>query len=348
MAEMDTLLAYLAPKHARSVEDVATDALAYILNKSEDALESFNGLVAKTAGVTVEDCVRFETQVVAPDQSRPDFVGYDGNGEKRIIGESKFWAGLGEGQGKAYVEQLSSSGPAVLLFVVPDTKIDTLWDDVNRDVGREAQPHDKIADENLRMGVIPDNELSRIMMVGWVNLLDRLRQATTGNPDVASDIRQLQGLAEQQDREAFLPLKREELAPEFPRRLRSLVDLIDEVIYEYGAKEGWLDTRNLQARSQYYGYGRYFRVSGVEGSLWFGLNHDLWATREKSPFWLWFSASVLDKRRARLQVELCDEWDGTWTPIYLKTDADRDVVLKNVVSQLKAIAGAVKGTSQGS
>ena len=39
-----------------------------------------------------------ETQVSAPFGSIPDFVGFDDNGDKRVVGESKFWAGLGEGQ----------------------------------------------------------------------------------------------------------------------------------------------------------------------------------------------------------------------------------------------------------
>ena len=345
MTQGNTLLAYIVPRYASGrVEDAATDALAYILNKSERARSAFNYLVANTADVSIEDCVRFATQVVAPDNSRPDFVGYDRNGEKRVIGESKFWASLGEGQANAYLEQLSSLGPAVLLFVVPDSRIDSLWDDVNSDVGREQNPGDRVDDSGRRMGTMPDCEMSRIIMVGWVDLLASLGQATSDDPDVASDIRQLQGLAEQQDGEAFLPLKREELAPEFPRRLRRIVDLIDVAIYQYGVKEDWLSVRNLRAQPQYYGYGRYFGIVGIEGSLWLGLNYELWAETEKSPLWLWFSSNVLDKRRARLEVEFHDRWDGTWTPIYLKTDADRYVVLEDIARQLKAMADTFKAS----
>lgn len=242
---------------------------------------------------------------------------------------------------------MSSSGPAVLLFVVPDTRIATLWADVNNDVGREQKPGDKIECEQRRTAVTPGNELCRIMMVGWVDLLDSLEQAATSDSDVTSDIRQLKGLAMQQDREAFSPLRMEDLASEFPRRLRNIVDLIDVAIYEYGVEEGWVSSEGLRAQPQYYGYGRYFRVSGVEGSLWFGLNYDLWATNGKSPLWLWLSPDVLNKRRGQLKIELFDEWDGTWTPIYLKTDADRYAVLEDMARQLKAIADAVKGIGQG-
>ena len=42
MADNDTLLAYLVPKVTSRVEDAATDALAFILNKSEACQKAFN------------------------------------------------------------------------------------------------------------------------------------------------------------------------------------------------------------------------------------------------------------------------------------------------------------------
>lgn len=317
MTQGDTLLAYLLPMYTNRIEDAATYALVYILNKSKDARTAFTDSVSKTAGVSIEPCDRFNTQVTAPDNSRrPDFVGLDVNCEKRVIGESKFWARLGEGQAKAYLEQLPSSGPAVLLFVVPDTRIDSLWSDVNQDVGRDPQPDDKVG--NRRMGVIPGSDSRRIVMVSWVDLLENLWQATTDDPDVESDIKQLQGLAQQQEGSVtFVPLKKEDIGPEFPRRMRGLVDLAYDAISR-GQDEGWLVAS--PGRPWNYGYGRWFNIPSVEGRLWFGLDY----TSEESILLLYNENSV------------------EFTSIYLKPDADWETVMDHVVSQLKGNCDKLK------
>ena len=45
MTDDDTLLAYLVPKLNRQVENAATDALGYILNKSTRCMEAMNNLL---------------------------------------------------------------------------------------------------------------------------------------------------------------------------------------------------------------------------------------------------------------------------------------------------------------
>ncbi len=320
MTEGDSLLAHLLPRYTNRIEDAATDALVYILNKSECARAALNVLVAKTTGASVEHCISFATQVVvSDDRARPDFVGYDGNGEKRVIGESKFWADLGDGQARAYLEQLPSSGPAVLLFVVPDTRIDSLWTDVNRDVGRKPKPSDRVNEGRRRIGLISSSRRRRMIMVGWVDLLANLSQVTTDDPHITSDINQLQGLIRQQEgRVTFVPLKMEDLSPEFPRRMRGLVDLVYEAISR-GQNAGWL-TVNRGGTPWTYGYGRYFNIPGLEDSLWFGLDY----TWEQS------------------LLVLYDQNSGEFTPIHLLTDTDREIVLNNVVSQLKDICDVLK------
>ena len=83
------------------------------------------------------------------------------------------------------------------------------------------------------------------MLTSWAELLDRMdSQASTAREShTECDIRQLRGLAEQMDEEAFLPLRPEELSPEFPRRLTNLRKLVDDVIKclkerEFGISRG--------------------------------------------------------------------------------------------------------------
>ena len=346
MADSYTLLGYLAPRIAGGTENAAVEALGYILNRSPASMKALNDLVQTVTDDLMEPITRVETQVVAADRSRPDFVGFDKNGAKRVIGEAKFWAGLGEGQACVYLDQLAEDGPAVLLFVVPDVRIDTLWvavkDDIKRDAGKELGPDRH--DGRRRMAVVVDTN-KHLMMVSWLDLLDSMSKSDAVAPEVQDDIRQLQGLARREDVEAFMPLRQEELGPVFARRMRGLNQLIDDVVGARGVKEGWLDVKGLQATSQRYGYGRYFQFSVVEGALWFGVNHDLWATGEDTPLWLWFGSSILEKWRARLQLRLYDEWDGAWSPIHLKTGVEYREVLDDVVSQLKAIASRIKAAT---
>ena len=75
---------------------------------------------------------RVETQVTYEDGSCPDMVGYDRNGAKRLLVESKFWATLLRGQASGYFQLLNDEGPGVLLFIAPNIRIDTLWAEIRK------------------------------------------------------------------------------------------------------------------------------------------------------------------------------------------------------------------------
>lgn len=126
MAEEPTLLAHLAPRLTSQVEDAATDALAFILNNSEACRAVLDDLL-RDGGFEPEPIERVETQVTYEDGSRPDMVGYDGTGGKRLLVESKFWASLLQGQASGYFGQWEEDGPGVLLFIAPNSRIETLW-----------------------------------------------------------------------------------------------------------------------------------------------------------------------------------------------------------------------------
>ena len=93
MAQEPTLLAHLVPRLTSQVEDAATDALAFILNKSEACRVALDRFIWD-GDRGPEPITRVETQVTYEDGSRPDMVGYDQSGSKRLLVESKFWATL--------------------------------------------------------------------------------------------------------------------------------------------------------------------------------------------------------------------------------------------------------------
>ena len=103
MAEVTTLLAHLVPKLTSRVEDAATDALAFILNSSAGCRGALDCLL-QDGDFNPQPIDRVETQVTYQDGSRPDMVGYDRSGAKRVArggkipgqppgesGQSLFW-----------------------------------------------------------------------------------------------------------------------------------------------------------------------------------------------------------------------------------------------------------------
>ena len=234
MADNDTLLGYLVPRYASVTENAATDALAYIMNRSAACMGTLNALVQTVGGEHTKPVIRVETQVSAPHGSIPDFVGFDGNGSMRVVGESKFWADLGEGQAGVYLKLLPDTGPAVLLFVVPAVRIDRLWAAVKADAEGHGwqvanEPiHDVGTDRTTRRSAdalghanFPGGE-RRLMMVSWDDVLTRMRNSAVGEPRTVADIDQLLGLTRREDAEAFLPLRLEELGHSFPAPLARL------------------------------------------------------------------------------------------------------------------------------
>ena len=69
MADYSSLMAHLVPRLTSQVENAATDALAYILNRSEGAIQALNDLL-REGGFDIEPIVRVETQVSYPDGSQ--------------------------------------------------------------------------------------------------------------------------------------------------------------------------------------------------------------------------------------------------------------------------------------
>ncbi len=361
MPEEFTLLAHLVPRLTNRVEDSATDALAFILNKSPACRDAL-GLVLREGeeSYKLDALASFDTQVTYKDGSRPDSVGYDQEGGKRLLIESKFWATLLEGQASGYFDQLEDAGPAVLLFIAPTTRLEILWGEIRRQM--ESGPDSvklEVAETSSQIHrarvVGSDYQDKRLMLVSWSLILDRLAAAVPSDSIVAADIQQLRGLAQREDDEAFQPISVAEFGISLPRRIQWLNRLIDDVIDSRGCQEGWMSVRNLRATPQRDGYGRYFRFvtdqgSDIPGHLFLCVDYRLWATSGDTPVWLKIHGDVpispahIQGKLPSLVVLEGRSWPG-WPyelPIYLTPGVEYGRVLDNVVRQIKAIwAGVV-------
>ena len=337
MADNDTLLAYLVPKLTYGVEDAATEALAYILRKSAASRNSLADLV----GIDAADIARVETQVTAEDGSIPDMVCFDRANEKRIIVESKFWAGLMDNQPNAYLKQLPESGRSALLFIAPDVRINTLWVAINDMVSSGGIPLESVSASD-RMPVARVSGTERyLMLASWINILNRM-MAVAENPETTAEIVQLRGLAQRQDEDAFLPLHSEELGPASARRVKGFARLVDDAVLARGVPEGWMNTSGLGSSSLGYGYGRYFKFSDMEQESRFGLDHELWAGGD-TPLWFVHRGHI-DFNLTEVVAQTKFRVDGgrVLVPIYLKTGVEYDEVLDDVVRQLREIGEAVR------
>ena len=270
----------------------------------------------------------------------------DANGTERVLIEAKFWAALTDNQPVSYLDRLSGSVPSVLMFVVPLQRMETLWPEVcrlSREAGYRVSPDSETGD--LRSAVVNESG-PRLMLTSWAALLNAMSAQSSGDPGVLSDIQQLRGLTEQMDSEAFLPLRSEEFAPWFARRMRQLPGLIDDAT-DRARELGWVSTERLARTPLTSGYGRYIQLAGVYARFDINFNH--WAERGDTPLWLWlYNVNDLDEEAIgdrlatyaleKTGAELSDDWV---LPIILPTGEEYEAVLRAVVDTLVAVGGAI-------
>lgn len=337
-----TLLAKLAPLFGAQTENLAVEALGHILSGPEAARHVLATMV-RTGGADVGQIARVATQAVGDEGERPDLVGFDVDGTERLLIEAKFWAGLTGKQPVGYLDRLRKaceSGPSVLLFVAPEARLESLWSELRRLI--EASECGLRFDESQRQGAIRSADVGAdrwLMLVSWKDLLGRM-EAQAGDAHTERDIRQLRGLADQQDDEAFLPLRREEFGPEFPRRLRNLRRLVNDAT-DRAREQGILSIEGLKVTPWADGFGRYVRIA--DQTPWFGINDGLWATTRPTPLWLCFLSGAPEPLKSGDDPQV---FYGRDVPIYLPVGKEYEAVLDKVVKQLGEIAGRIRPSSE--
>lgn len=340
----ETLLAHLAGKLSSHHEDIAVEALGYIL-RSKPAVGVLEA-VLRDGDADVGRIASFRTQV-SDGPTRPDLVGYGGDGECVLI-EAKFWAGLTDKQPVAYLRRLPPGG--ALLFVAPELRIKTLWSAVLQESKGEVEGPDGHRSNGVQSITIAGEK--RLMLISWTRLLDRLEGA--GDAQLRIEVQQLRGLADRVDMSEFLPLRAEEFAPEIPLRLASLRRLVDDATNR-AVDQGYADISGLRVTPMIHGYGRYLSLRG--GGAWFGIASDLWArgSYPDTPLWLRFwkwggnsheaqwpsTLTALGHLMRKDQPSAFEHDGGIIVPIDLPTGVEYREVLDAVVCRLREIADRI-------
>ena len=352
MAEDKTLLAHLAPMLGSSIENIAVEALGHILSTSKAALGAIEDLL-KAGGAGVGAIRGVQTQD-SDERGRPDLSGCDDNGEDRVLIEAKFWAGLTERQPVDYLNRLPTDKPSALLFVAPRARFESLWAELQRRVTDKAGldlESDKSM-EHLRSAVVSGER--RLMLTSWKALLESMafKAGISGDSRAEIDIRQLLGLAQREDKEAFLPLRSEELGPEFPRRVLGYRRLVGDVATRV-SQEDWANKIGSRPSSGETYYGWNLLIAGA--GAWFGFSFGNWARHRDTPLWLNFYTWRNDRPRVKLaEVRrrlapllqeippgIIDTGRRLLVPIGLPEGVEYETVLDTVVERLESIAGLI-------
>lgn len=352
-AKDDTLLTHLAWKLSSRHEDIAVEALGFIL-RSASARRVLVEL-ARDGGADPGEIVSVRTQVGGLDQTRPDLVGNDEQGNESLIIEAKFWAGLTSNQPNAYLERLPEH--KVLLFVAPTSRLETLWNELCRLAGVDKQQNSYVTSEFKSTRT--NKEISgdkHLMLISWTSLLDRLERSS--DSDMLNEIWQLAGFVRSIDESGFPPLSTEDLAPKIPRRLRGFRQLVDDAT-DRAVNKGCVDIKGLKIQPQYRGYGRYIRVKGA--GAWFGIDSNRWAkgSYPDTPIWLQFTQWVgdtsipLDQTRNVLKPltqsdppEGYDDGDEIVVPFSLPVGVEYESVLESVVCKIQQVATMIQAANE--
>ncbi len=340
MPESDTLLAYLVSSFPGNTENIATEALRHIFDNSDASVEALNDVVQ--SGVRgAEPITRVESQVIGPDGTIPDLVGFDESRKERMLMEVKFWAQLTSNQPKGYIERLPDGGPAVLIFLAPEERIQSLWPQLQNRVMEAFGGLTEINSER-KCARVGDTQ-KYLMVVGWGSLLDSMatRSRDSDESGVETEIRQLRSLARYADAGAMKPIKKgEEFGADSERQQRTYKRLIDAGT-ERGITQRWASRKGLRATPRSYGYGRYIKLGG--GIVWFGVNINRFEETGDTPLWVdtrsLLEGSTLKRVRHKLGMP-----DLLWAPVDLKRDAEYPEMLDGVVNSLKRISDAIYET----
>ncbi|MEN6622336.1 MAG: hypothetical protein ABFD50_12380 [Smithella sp.] len=341
----ETLFGHLVTRFSNSPENMATESLVFIFRHSKVAQSSFCKYLS-TLTTALPEKILFETQNHSDeDSSIPDLVGKDSSGQAVVFGEAKFWAGLTDNQPVTYLQRLKNKQGGILFFLSPARRFNTLWPELVRRCNN-AGLTTEIQEENSGSTVATVDRNQYMVLLSWSAALDTIRQSmeVENERDMLGNLNQLQGLCDQMDTDAFLPVQSEELTSTVPTRLLQYCDIVDEVIAGLASRH-IISLERLRATPVREGYKRYFYFKKWGCS--FEFNALWWKKHRATPLWLGISSkeytydSLAKQKLVSVEMEvptrLFTEGNTLYVPIYVDTGVERNDVIRNVTDQVKAI-----------
>lgn len=280
---MKSLFGHIVLNNTSQAENLATEALNYILSNSNFACDGFYKFLG-TIDPRFTDDLYFKTQDYGEDNAIPDLVCVDSDNDPICLIESKFWAGLTDNQPVTYIKRLKPNKTSVLLFLVPSKRLESIWNEISdRCKDAEINLYSEKRENYLICANLNDNNY--LAAIDWNSLLTLIETEldTAGDYQIKSDLLQLKGLCSQMDGESFLPIDSVEISPMIARRNMQFYDIVNEVV-SIGHSKGNYSKDGLTSGSGIYYYTNYFQID----EFFYGLRFDneSWCKRFNTPIWL--------------------------------------------------------------
>ena len=305
---------------SRQNENVATDALAYILGYSKVARDALLDFLRRVVDLPE---LHFRTQQ-AKENARPDMCGYH-NDELRLVMENKFWANLTERQPGDYLRCLTGGRqPTILLFVAPEDRIDTLWRELTGRLSRDGIAWDeKTGGTDIPYWAMTTNGPA-IAIISWKKLLSHLERVAQDEPRTQSDLAQLRALCQAADTD--VPISSADVTDQrTPALLLQLASVVQLAVKKAIARKKGLFKGKLKPQSNWERIGQYVFLGNEHGvGVWIGIHFGLWRAYGESPLWAVFSTTEFG--RAGEVQPLLNAW-GKERNVRVETRDDGQVVV---------------------
>lgn len=338
------LFHYIARRYTSHLEDAATDALYFILSRSETALATLADFLGD--GQAPLPIAGVRSQRVLELGAMPDLTCIDAGGNVVALIESKFWAPLTKNQPVAYWKALPADQPSALLFLTPDDRInqdspDSLWNELRRRLGRAG--HELGASQvehNLRTATGKDGQ-RRLVLASWSLLLSCVAEqlSAAGEQEALFEIDELKGLAATA------------IAGDNLQQDENFKVLVAKIVKRV-EQSGWADTRGLAVGGGDNAHWRYLRLAGAPA--WLRMDKRIADQMPDTPLWLSFyrptkpSASDVGLDEVRSRLGDADLQGVEWIipcqiciPVDLPAGADQEATLAAAVSGLEHIAKVI-------
>ncbi len=322
-----TLLAQLSWRFHPRMEELAVEALAYILDRYPASIEGLAELVEPVPDMRLS-AQPFETEAVAPDGTRPDVLQRGDDGSERLFIEAKFYAPLTRNQPVRYLERLPQEGVSVLMFLAPAGRAEELWEELLPRLDASSMSY---SDKGSRCVAI-EGTGKHLLITDWTRLLDNMEERLKDSTSGLAELRQLRGLVQFAESGEKAPLPGKEL-----------VNRATEI----GKTSGWLDTRGLRAKPASYGYLRYANLGRrYQVCVWLGVNLDLFEKFASTRLWVlcdyWSDADsrswkerVKPALKDRMNPHIHEEGEALWIGVVPEGSKRPD----NYATALERIAG---------
>jgi hypothetical protein len=352
---MSTVFSHIVQKRfSQENENIATDALAFVVQSSEAAR---SGLMKLLRGIASNlPSLQFRTQQ-SEDGSRPDMWGYDVT-TPRVFIENKFWAGLTDNQPAEYLRLLAKyTNPTVLLVVVPAARQETVWRDLLRRLSATniSTPSREPSAGTYR---IVETDLGLVLaLTSWAKLLSAIEAELIDEPQPMNDLNQLRALCDAADSDAFVPLSSTELTDQRTAAFILQLNTIVQQAVELGITQGFLSVDHLRPMSSWEQIGRYISFPAASGvGAWIGTDFRRWKQHGRTPLWLKFLAgkwgralevrALLEPWADREGIAYATDNEEMAVGIDLATGEEIDLTVKSVVDLLRNISAELSGLPQ--